>query len=214
MGRRKRRGAKRVFPAKFASDFINTTQKARFLVIDDSDPEGDKWFDNHSRVRTTAGPKTDKLPLPNSTFVETRKTIVRILRRGQDGVVRPVDAPRTVPMTREIPPTRGRAHHSYFDEDKQALVEAEQTPLEVVKLRISELRGQGWEEYHFILFSEWNGRRLELGFSGAKWIWRQTLEGKVRISAVYGGRQRAELALRENRIIWEPWRQVNRTPRT
>lgn len=205
MGRRKRRrGPKRAFPVKYASDYINTNSGPRFLVVDPDDPEGDKWFDNHSRVRTTAGPKTDKEPLANSTFVEQRRTIVRVLKRGQDGKVRPMDVARVKPMEREIPPTRGRLHHSFQDE-AGTVHHADPTPLEVVKLRISELRGQGWEEYHFVLYSEWNGRRLELGFSGAKWLWRQTLEGQVRISAVYGGRARAELALKENRIIWNPW---------
>lgn len=91
MSRRKRSSASRSKLSKsLQSDFIKVTQRPRSLILDPicgrcrgrmpkmwdclrcrgtgKDPEGDKWFDNQDRVRTTYGPKNGKLPLGNSTY--------------------------------------------------------------------------------------------------------------------------------------------------
>ena len=185
MSKRKRRG-KRLFPKRYTSDYINTTQRPQVLMFkkgEDNSQGGDRWFDNHGRVRTAVGPKHQREPIKNNTFMQ------------------------------KVPATKGRLHHSIEEQDEKGtyLVEAAQTPLEAMAVRrvwASKLRaGHGIAEFNFMFYSEGQVRLLELGFTGPKWLWRQTNKGlgQVRVSEIYGSRERAVLALQEDRIFWDDW---------
>jgi hypothetical protein len=211
VSKRKRRRHKRLFPVKMASDYINVTQRPRNLIISDKDPEGDKWFDNNARVKTVIGPKSDKEPLTENTFVEKKKVKVREIETRY-GKTFYVDRIRLKPVEREIPETKGRLLHSYFDKEKNAIVHADATPkMEVQQLErlwASKLgAGHGIDRFNFMVHSEFRGRVLKLGFSGELWVWLEETPTQMRRSAFYGGRVKAERALRENRVYWEvPWK--------
>lgn len=108
MSKRKRRGvSKSKLGRRYQSDFINVSQRPRSLIIDPicetckgrgwikyewricrrcrgskKDPEGDKWFDNHDRVKTTEGPKNNQSHKYVSTYVMRTfdKRMHRIIR--------------------------------------------------------------------------------------------------------------------------------------
>ena len=91
MSKRKRRVSRKTLGRRYQSDFINVSQRPRALIIDPicsrcrgrpwlqpkcrhcrgtgKDPEGDKWFDNHDRVKSTIGPKHQKGVPQYSTWV-------------------------------------------------------------------------------------------------------------------------------------------------
>jgi len=182
----KRKRGKRLFPKRYASDYINTSQRPQVLMFkkgEDNTQGGDRWFDNHGRVRTNVGPRHQREPIRNNTFMQ------------------------------QVPQTKGRLHHSevQYDEKGEFLVEAAQTPreaMEVKRVWASQFRsGQGIAEFHFIPMYEGPERILDLGFSGQKWLWRQTHKvlGQVRVSSIYASRDRAVLALEEERILWDEW---------
>jgi len=175
-----------VFPVRYASDYINVTQKPRHLVVRPDDPEGDKWFDNHSRVRTTVGPKHEKELVLNNTFMQ------------------------------EIPKTKGRLLHSFFDDAKQALIHAEPTPKMQIKKEVTILERlwasvngnkHGIDVFHHMIYAKYQGTTMKLFFSGNLWCWVKETETEYKASCFYGGKERAERALKENRIIWiHPWK--------
>src|SRR5712671_6329363 len=92
---------KRAHLKQYFANRINVTQAPRSLVLDYNDPEGtyardpahpthrsfDRWFDNHGRVRSVVGPRTNKAILSDNTW------------------------------TQDIPDTVGRIRHSYFNEE-------------------------------------------------------------------------------------------------
>ncbi len=125
MGRRKRSTYNRSKLGKrYQSDWINVTQRPRSLIIDPicdmcrglkklknghpcprcrgtgEDPEGDKWFDNQDRVRSTYGPKQDRTPLTESTWT-TRKVVHEFVETpfGWKVEKRSVIIPRPIPKT-------------------------------------------------------------------------------------------------------------------
>lgn len=183
MSKRKRRRTKRSFPVRYASDYINVTQRPRHLVYDPEAMEGDKWFDNASRVRTVVGPKNNKEPKFNNTFMQP------------------------------IPPTKGRLHHSHFDAAKQAYVEAEPTPrMEVQailrKWESKDGRLHGIDEFLRQKYAEYRDRVMWLCFQGEFYCWLEETKTQLRMSCLYRGRQRALSALKDDdkHVTWMiPW---------
>lgn len=112
MSKRRRGVSKSKLGRRYQSDFINVTQRPRSLIIDPvcdrchgrkwvrkpwipckrcrgsgKDPEGDKWFDNHDRVKTTTGPSHNQSHRHVSTYVMRTfdKRMHRvIIREGRD----------------------------------------------------------------------------------------------------------------------------------
>lgn len=85
----KRNKERRAHLKRYASDYINTTQGPRALVTDRTKPgeilgstkkltekekfqntNVDQWFAFQDRVKTTAGPKHDREPILNNTFMQ------------------------------------------------------------------------------------------------------------------------------------------------
>lgn len=94
MSKRKRNVSRKTLGRRYQSDFINVSMRPRALIIDPicdrcrgrmpkvlncgrckgtgKDPEGDKWFDNQDRVKSTIGPKHQKGIPVYSTWVTKR----------------------------------------------------------------------------------------------------------------------------------------------
>lgn len=182
----KGRRGKRVFPRKHASDFINVSQKPKQLVLDNKMPllnekgeASDDWFNNHGRVRTTIGPRHQKDVVLDNTWL------------------------------RSIPPTIGRVHHSYWDKKKHSLVHADPVPrMEIKKLekQWQSSNGAKWgvDEYHYIKYSEYDGRVLKLFFCASSYYWVEEfgVEGWARRSDEYHSKVQALRVYERGRIIW------------
>lgn len=93
MSKQKKYGGRRAHLKKFASDFINVTNRPRSLMLDStkSDTE-DHWLNARGRVASTTGPKNNKLPIINNTFTqavpETKETLVDTPKKEARKLVR------------------------------------------------------------------------------------------------------------------------------
>ncbi len=237
MSKRKRGINKSKLGRRYQSDFVNVTQKPRALIIDPrcarcrgtgkirtyltcpkclgtgKDPEGDKWFDNHDRVKTTFGPKQNQSPLPESTFV---KREWRDLSNGRKEGGHWVN----VPVEREIPPTRKIGHtmvHVEVGEDNVVKATFETAAsnavqytydhlprLKVVekleKLISSERRTIVERMDKYITISRSSSQHLKLFFAGDKYCYVEEFQTYARRSLVYTGRDYA--LARIKRIDW------------
>lgn len=79
----RRNKERRSYLRPYASDYINTTQKPRFLIIEPDKPEGDNWFNNHGRVRSVIGPKNSKDVVLNNTWTKPIPKTIGLTRPNE-----------------------------------------------------------------------------------------------------------------------------------
>lgn len=248
MGRFKNGVSRSKLGRRYQSDFINVSQRPRALIIDPicdrcrgkklrhgqmcrrclgtgKDPEGDKWFDNHDRVKTTYGPKNDQTPLGESTFVERvyDPKMHKITKRAE------TDNPDTKsvviyreyrggfkPTERDIPPTIGigtaivnnqgrletaatsAINYTYDHLPKLDVADKIERIRSSLRLTVVERMDK------FISIRRDASSHLKLFFAGDKYCFREEFVGWSRRSMVYTGAEfTMNIAKRPSTIVWE-----------
>lgn len=272
MSKRKKNKQKRAHLARFASDRINTSQRPRFLILDGAgewcrrcqaykkdqvkqrkciieeciaEANGDNWFANQERVRTTEGPANGRLPTEDNTWVE-QNFVEDKDYRGRVKLKNPSGPPdeqgirhrsvgslyegsrwRTRAVLKSIPPTKGIGgpnadtgdiQHTKntlpreatkiaikklppSDKEKEKLASASKRAVDIFMELNSSAFKQWVETYHHIVLFRHGDWVIKRFFCGDKYRFVEERYGVAKVSVVYRGRDKAELAY-ETRITW------------
>lgn len=223
-----RKKGKRAHLKRFASDYINVSQRPRALIMDSTDSEGtyprrDWYCQSCGTLNFKKGPWAQG-PAKCIKCGEYWKGVSRDHWLNYHGRSRSVVGPpndktliRNNTWTKEIPETIGRVHHSYYAEDG-SIIHAEETPKEIIKSNLrksgstidrlrrqwvsTDGRGHGIDDFYPIVLSNKEGEKLKLFFSGTKFCFVEEHHGVCKISIIYRGKDRAMKAWWDGRVIW------------
>lgn len=190
---RRKRNVKRLNKS-YQSDYINVTRKPRSLIIDPRcgrcrgtgktkkwpvcphcrgsgvDPEGDKWFDNHDRVKTTFGPKDDQIPISDNTFMKPIPPTLKIGATVFDNE-----------KGRFETAASSAVNYAYATLPRLKVVEKIEKLTSSLRLTIIERADK------FVTIARDSKRHLKMFFVGDKYFFVEEFETYARRSMVYTG---------------------------
>lgn len=179
MGKRKR--TKRVFPIRYASDFINVYQG----------PNRAKLAEYHNTVRSTKGPRHNAEPIRNNTF--TQKV--------------PKTKGKTAPLHDDHVPDKEKIGWDTSEQHTQLVPKvAVQNKLREIRTMEEVWHGltkQGVDQFHGVTLVNVPGFEVKKWFCGNRFFFTRRNGLVVERSVVYPARVLAETAWERHRVQWD-----------
>lgn len=174
MGKRR---SKRLFPVKYASDYINTNKGIDIVKVD-----AHQIFQNKNRIRSTVGRGAGTTPVLNNTFTQPIPATKHISAYDPEHDVY-IPSPRRITLEAKM--------HSSILSDRS------QTFLQNLEHWTGTLRMSGYVQWNYFKVGG-----LRLYFQGNKWVFVNIVERELFYSKTYDCKATAMEAHKRGKIFW------------
>lgn len=222
----KRHKERRAHLKRYASDYINVSQRPRHLLLDRKDSEGDHWINFKGRVASVKGPPDGKEPIFGNTYTQDPEWNKAYFNQGEEEEV--AEFMRGYPQGRTTLKTYKDKRKNKYEvrypvyrrvggpkASSKAVAKVEkELPRNIAQEKSKKRRElslkslwtsftkQGVNEFFFNTMFDTGTRSMRMYFSGNQYFFVERTGNIAKRSVVYSGREQALFYFNSNAINW------------